>query len=171
MLSHATQLLADDHTSVDAVLTLLRAALKKSDVEATHAALDLFWARLAVHIRAEHLHLFPTVLKRIAEPSLNEAETTVAELRSDHDFFMHELARAIAIARELSSTRHGLDNIREIVASVEERLRRHNAIEEQKIYRWAGEVLNEAEQAQLGSEIRKELTNRPQRFSETDWSR
>ena len=65
MLSQATTLLADDHSAVDKLLLSVRAALEAQDASRSHAALDLFWARLAVHIRAEHLHLFPAVLQRI----------------------------------------------------------------------------------------------------------
>lgn len=39
--------------------------------------LDLFWARLAVHIRAEHLHMFPALL-RANNPELDQAATTAA---------------------------------------------------------------------------------------------
>ena len=40
-------------------------ALHNKDVEASYSKLDLLWARLAVHIRAEHLHLFPAVINRL----------------------------------------------------------------------------------------------------------
>ena len=53
------------------------------------------WARLAVHIRTEHLHLFPAIARRV-----NAAERAIDRLRADHDFFMRELAQAIAILRE-----------------------------------------------------------------------
>lgn len=59
MLSQASQRLADDHGALDEVLSQLWKALDTGDVLVSHDKLDLFWARLAVHIRAEHLHLFP----------------------------------------------------------------------------------------------------------------
>jgi hypothetical protein len=59
MLSQASRRLADDHAALDEVLRQLQEPLDTADVAASHAQLDLFWARLAVHIRAEHLHLFP----------------------------------------------------------------------------------------------------------------
>src|SRR5262245_25232490 len=59
--------LADDHSAIDGVLTELKTALESNDVENSHTKLDLFWARLAVHIRAEHLHLFPTVIEGVWE--------------------------------------------------------------------------------------------------------
>src|SRR5687768_3322681 len=102
--------LIDDHAGVDQVLKRLQTALRNSDVKSVGTKLDLFWARLAVHIRAEHLHLFPTVLSSIGDggvsdaPTLDEAKTVVARLRQDHDFFMHELASAVEIVRQLANT-------------------------------------------------------------------
>ena len=91
-VSSARRRLSDDHHAVSEVLEQLLTALDIGDVEMSHSKLDLLWARLAVHIRAEHLHLFPAVIAR-----LPEAQTIVEDLRTDHDFFMHELARAIGI--------------------------------------------------------------------------
>jgi len=67
MLSQASQRLVDDHIALDEVLKQLKEMLTGGDIEASHARLDLFWARLAVHIRAEHLHLFPVVLNRLSD--------------------------------------------------------------------------------------------------------
>jgi hypothetical protein len=74
-----------------------------------YATLDLFWARLAVHIRAEHLHLFEAILQAVnrkpggvdTAPSPDEAERTIEELRGDHNFFMRELSQAVAVIRGL----------------------------------------------------------------------
>src|SRR4026209_3045759 len=109
MVSQPSQRLAHDHTELDNLLKQLQQALADSDLEASHAKLDLFWARLAVHIRAEHLHLFPTVLGRLASnsadpafsPTFSDAETSIEQLRADHDFFMHALAQAIGRLRDL----------------------------------------------------------------------
>jgi hypothetical protein len=109
MLSQASQRLADDHVALDEVLSQLRKALDSGDVLVSHARLDLFWARLAVHIRAEHLHLFPAIIKglssmtedQIVAPTLNEGRLVVERLRADHDFFMHELAQSVGILRDL----------------------------------------------------------------------
>ena len=65
--------------------------------------LDLFWARLAIHIRAENLHLFPALANAPASrftgkgglPTRDEAHNVLLQLRSDHDFFMKELAEMI----------------------------------------------------------------------------
>jgi len=83
-------------------------AITTNDVAASHASLDLLWARLAVHIRAEHLHLFPAVINgvnnmkadRSAVPTRDEVRLAAERLRADHDFFMHELAQAIGILRD-----------------------------------------------------------------------
>lgn len=65
MLSKGTECLANDHVALDQLLKQLQAALNDGDVKACYARLDLFWAKLAVHIRAEHLHLFPRVLQAV----------------------------------------------------------------------------------------------------------
>ena len=156
--------LSDDHDAVSAVLEQLLSALKDKDVKTSHSKLDLLWARLAVHIRAEHLHLFPAVTDRVAE-----AQAIVKSLRADHDFFMHELARAIGILRELSDTTE-LAAVADTVREVEERLATHNEIEENQIYRWSSTVLSESEQSELLARINAELENRPPRFSEQAWA-
>ncbi len=56
----------------------LKSALHAGDVEASHTGLDLFWARLAVHIRAEHLQLFPAIIDRLTHTS--SAQTLVPTL-------------------------------------------------------------------------------------------
>jgi len=150
---------------VSKVLEQLLAALDIKDVQASHSRLDLLWARLAVHIRAEHLHLFPAVLDRVAESDLSEAQAIVKNLRADHDFFMHELARAIGILRE-----DKLTGVADIVRKVEERLATHNEIEENQIYRWSSTILSESEQLELLTRINAELNNRPPRFSEQAWA-
>lgn len=162
--------LSDDHHAVSEVLEQLLAALENKDVQTSHSRLDLLWARLAVHIRAEHLHLFPAVMDRVAE-----AQEIVKNLRADHDFFMHELARAIGVLRELPHTAVTADNetklaaVAETVRQVEERLATHNEIEENQIYRWSSTILSESEQLELLARINAELENRPSRFSEQAW--
>ena len=156
--------LSDDHHAVSEVLEQLLTALENKDVQTSHSRLDLLWARLAVHIRAEHLHLFPAVTDRVAE-----AQAIVKSLRADHDFFMHELARAIGILRELPDTTK-LAAVADTVRQVEERLATHNEIEENQIYRWSSTILSESEQAELLARINAELENRPPRFSEQAWA-
>ncbi len=45
--------------------------------------LDIFWARLAMHIRAEHLHLFPVTLKALEskdDPDYKAAAKAIDQL-------------------------------------------------------------------------------------------
>lgn len=168
MLPQPRQLLSDDHEAVGEVLKQLLAALENKDVPASYKTLDLFWARLAVHIRAEHLHLFPAIASKYSE-----AESVIENLRDDHDFFMRELAQAIAVLRELppapDTSAASLTSLLESVRRVEKRLAAHNELEENKIYHLAGTILTEPEQLELASRINAELENRPQRFSLEAW--
>ena len=170
MLSPADKRLADDHAALGEVLKRLQTALNSRDSKAAHAKLDLFWARLAVHIRAEHLHLFPAITQHARTTAVDQA---VAQLRADHDFFMHELARAMAIMRDLLNTTDastlsgGLKTVRDAVSEVEKRLVVHNELEENEIYRLTN-VLSEQDQAELSLKISKELANQPPRFSVTE---
>ena len=184
MLSEASQQLADDHAALDEVLSQLRNALDTGDVVVSHARLDLFWARLAVHIRAEHLHLFPAVINGLSDmtvehavaPTLNQGRLAIKGLRADHEFFMQELARAIGILRDLVKTtdRRAIDEAmgtaRDAILDIEKRLVIHNELEESQIYRWAKTILNRQEQADLATLINAELANRPPRFSPEAWS-
>ncbi|HJY28885.1 MAG TPA: hemerythrin domain-containing protein [Pyrinomonadaceae bacterium] len=153
--------LSDDHHAVSKILKQLLTALDNKDVETSYARLDLLWARLAVHIRAEHLHLFPALASR-----LTEAQAMIDRLRVDHDFFMRELARAIGILRKDAE----LTVVADIVREVEKRLATHNEIEENEIYRWSSTMFTEPEQLELLARINAELENRPPRFSEEAWA-
>jgi hemerythrin-like domain-containing protein len=156
----ARQLLSDDHEAVHEVLQQLLTALDKKDVQASHANLDLLWARLAVHIRAEHLHLFPAIA----------SETTGAiidNLRADHDFFMRELVQAIRVIR--GSDEAKLPTVADTIREIEKRLATHNEIEENQIYHLAGTILSEPAQIELSTRINAELENRPPRFSAEAW--
>ena len=160
--SEARQRLLDDHDDVSEVLKQLLTALDNKDAQASYGKLDLLWARLAVHIRAEHLHLFPAVISRVTE-----AQSVVERLRSDHDFFMRELARAIGLLREFPER---IDAVCDTVREIEKRLATHNEIEENQIYHWASTILTEPEQTDLAARINAELENRPPRFSEEAWA-
>ena len=177
MTTKADERLMHDHAEIGDLLDTLDAALEANDVAQTHAALDLFWARLAVHIRAEHLHLFP-VISRVARRvgarnkalPQGEPENTIAKLRDDHDFFMRELAEAIAITRALPAKAEGdtvqqLGEVKKKIVAVRDRLVRHNAIEETGIYLWTSSLPGEAEQTELASHVQKELENLPPRFA------
>ena len=152
------QRLADDHAALDALLKQLHAALDHGDAGVTYARLDLFWAKLAVHIRAEHLHLFPCLLNVEAE--------VIERLREDHEFFMRQLASAIETMR----TGQGLDAVKEMIMEVERRLANHNHVEETNIYQLAGTVLNSEELAELSQRICSELEKRPSRFTAETWA-
>lgn len=176
--------LAHDHAALDKVLRHLQTDLDSGDLAAIHSRLDLFWARLAVHIRAEHLHLFPAVIKGVSRASaaqtyslkLSEAQTSVDQLRAEHNFFMHELAQAICRLRDLlketgsHSAYVGIGKVRDAVLEIEKRLTLHNQLEETQIYRWAMDILNEQEKADLVTRIDAELAGRPSRFSPDAWS-
>ena len=181
MFTAASQQLADDHHELNEVMTQLETALQVGDVEILHAKLDLFWARLAVHIRAEHLHLFPgvlTVLKKneTTVPDAVNATSIIEHLRQDHDFFMHELARAVALLRKVrkeadpNSVRAALERVGRVIKGIEQRLANHNDTEESQIYRWLPGLLNATELAELESQISVELCKRPPRFSDTVWT-
>ena len=162
----AQQRLSDDHQAVSEVLTQLLTALKNKDVKASHSKLDLLWARLAVHIRAEHLHLFPAVISRFTE-----AQSVVETLRADHDFFMTELARAVNTLRQPPTEEEiNLNSILDVILEVEKRLAKHNEIEENQIYRLASTMLTESEQVELATRINAELEHRPSRFSAEAWA-
>lgn len=181
MLSKGSQRLADDHVVLDELLKQLQSALDHADIDTGYAKLDLFWAKLAVHIRAEHLHLFPSVgLTANAEgeiPALRLPRTLAAieRLRADHEFFMRQLARAIELMRGLINVsdhrliRQELIIVRHIIFEVEQRLSDHNQLEENEIYQLAGMVLSAEEQAELAKRIVQELENRPPRFAAAIW--
>lgn len=51
----AASVMTDDHSEIDQLIHELLGALDKKDRAQSFEHLDLLWARLAVHIRAEHL--------------------------------------------------------------------------------------------------------------------
>ena len=59
------ELLGKDHKQLDKLLGAVLAALEGENSVEAFETLDLFWARLAMHIRAENLHLFPSVLNKV----------------------------------------------------------------------------------------------------------
>jgi len=182
-MADASRRLADDHLAMHQVLNELKTALANGEAETSHAKLDLFWARLAVHIRAEHLHVFPTVIAGVrdksaddrAHPDSKQMEVVVERLYDDHEFFMRELAAAIEIARKLgksSDRRMDLESLKTIgnsMTEIERRLENHNELEEQHVYFWTGIVLSEQKQSELATKVEQELANRPPRFSTVEW--
>ena len=161
------KLLSDDHHAVGKILKQLLAALRKNEVAASYAKLDLLWARLAVHIRAEHLHLFPAVTR--CSPDSSEAESLIEQLRADHDFFMRELAGAVNTLRD-QPNQTSLTSILNVILEVEKRLSKHNEIEEKRVYQLAHTLFSEPQQEELASRVKAELDNRPARFSADAWA-
>ena len=173
--------LMHDHAELGGLLDQLIASLQANDVAGVHATLDLFWARLAMHIRAEHLHLFELILQAVARkpgaladdvPTPEEVEKTIDGLREDHNFFMRELSQAVAVTRELlanpeTDPAEQLQTVRQRINAVRERLVKHNEIEEHGIYLWTRTLLTPAEQSELAALVKRELENTPPRFGAT----
>ena len=176
MSSPEAELLIHDHAELGDLLAQLVAALKANDVARSHATLDLFWARLAMHIRAEHLHLFPAISQALKTSSVNkdaidpvDPQRLIADLRDDHNFFMRELTDAIVILRRLldkpkPDAAAELADVLKTIDSVRARLVKHNQIEEQGVYLWTSSLLTQADQAELVAKVHKELENMPPRF-------
>jgi hypothetical protein len=171
--------LEEDHRSLDTLIAQLCDALEEYDVEGSLARLDFVWARLAVHIRAEHLCLFPALLDAARQlsssakgvPQFDEVQGAVNHLRRDHDFFMTELARGVNIMREMITSlnsdvaREYLRDVRAIVSAVKARLEEHNKLEEEQVYRWPAVLLDLSRQAQVAECARHEIENMPPRFA------
>lgn len=166
--------LARDHVELGDLLDEVIAALDERDVALSHAALDLFWARLAVHIRAEHLHLLPAILDRPSEgrenvPSASQVLSTVEELRCDHNFFMRELSQAVAMTRgwltsaDPQLVEQQFKGVRSRIDVVRDRLDKHDRLEEEGIYLWTSS-LSQADQTTLAAGVQRELENMPPRF-------
>ena len=169
--------LEDDHVSLRQLLAGLEAELATNEFNNAYKALDFFWARLAVHIRAEHLHLFPALESAPAAlfakdnnlPTRNEAQNLIARLRSDHDFFMKELATMIKIMREIAERKRASPNeaedLRERLAAITKRLEDHNQLEEKEAYLWPALLFDEPTVASLNERLQHELEKLPPRFA------
>lgn len=173
-----TEILARDHSGVDDLFGDLWPAFAGGDAREVFEKLDYLWARLAVHIRAEHLQLFPALLAASdglsdveagGLPSAEEVRAVVERLREDHDFFMRELAEAVNDSRAIASRdepdRERLLQIEGRVRAVAGRLAEHNRVEEGQVYRWPGALLPAARAELLHAGLRRELENLPPRFA------
>ena len=89
-------LLTHDHSELDELLAEFFPSLAARSVEQSFETLDLFWARLAMHIRAEHLHLFPTLLHALE--SHGRTKEASSRLRQDSGVLMKE-SRGSALAQ------------------------------------------------------------------------
>lgn len=179
--THINNLLTFDHSELDDMLNQLFKAFETQDVEQVYRWLDLFWARLAMHIRAEHLHLFPAMLqaadsykKKSSVPSFETLKDTITNLQADHNFFMLEILSAIKQMRDLRKRDQNdrskeLKNVREKIIAVKNRLEKHNKLEETQIYRWADTLLQPSERLELNGKMQKELANLPPRFGKSHY--
>ncbi len=172
-------LLEKDHEELSELLRELQLALRSHEPNQSFELLDLFWARLAMHIRAENLCLFPIIRNSLSElfrelsgvPSIVEAEATIESLRADHNFFMDELSRAVKKMRDVRTTLDNiqiskqLDEIRRLVAALSIRLDAHNELEEGEVYKWPGLVLSASDLESLCASLKHELENLPPRFA------
>lgn len=177
MKNSVESLLEHDHQSLDQLLAELEAELAKPNIVRAFELLDFFWARLAVHIRGENLHLFPAV--ESAPPSLftgkgslptwEEAQNLLACLRSDHDFFMKELAMIVKTMREVVASEtmrlEEVEDAKRRLTTIAERLAVHNRLEEKQAYTWPALLFDENRIAKLREGLKRELENLPPRFS------
>jgi hypothetical protein len=175
-----TDLLVTDHSEVDAMFQELWREFDRGGAREVFEKLDYLWARLAVHIRAEHLHLFPALLAASDAgqgdatgdaPAPGEVRAAVERLREDHDFFMRGLAGAVNAARELAAQDappepERLLRIKASVQAVAERLAVHNRTEEEQVYLWPVSLLGASELEALREGMRREIENLPPRFSD-----
>jgi hypothetical protein len=176
--SEVETILEADHAELDHLLERTFRAIDSADCREAYLALDYFWARLAMHIRAEHLRLFPAVREiagRAAEVNdgdgFGDIPELLEQLRHDHDFFMTELARAIKTLRlffDFGNEAESLTIVRELTHKVSERLINHNEIEEKRIYTLISDkFLTPKAMSDLKLSVEKELSNLPQRFRQT----
>ena len=170
-------ILKHDHAEIDVLLVQTLRSIDSGETAEALSSLDWFWARLAIHIRAEHRHLFPAILNAQAGHVPEGATSTasdmsdlIARLHSDHDFFMQELKMAVKSLRASEELR----TVRSRIEAVMCRLAEHNFVEENEVYKRADELLAAGSNDGLASAVRADLKNLPLRFrgrnsqSETD---
>lgn len=176
--SGAQKLLSNDHHDLDLLLSAVFDALDVSNPVEVLRRLDLFWARLAVHIRAENLRLFPAIADGMEKYfSANEftadekskVDKALVELRGDHDFLMRQLANGVNVMRETTSGYSRNANIQmtemeDMLTEIRERLKAHNKLEEDIVYRLPAELLDQAKQSALEHGVNQELENLPPRL-------
>ncbi|HKY27532.1 MAG TPA: hemerythrin domain-containing protein [Pyrinomonadaceae bacterium] len=181
MTNAVETLLEDDHQSLSKLLAELDGEMAKSNVSRAFELLDLFWARLAVHIRAENLHLFPAIAHASysgggdvpasdgLQPVSDDVGKILGQLRADHDFFMKELAEMIKVMRVIAGSQQSrlddLEGLRQRLTLIKERLDRHNELEEQQVYGWPALLLDEQTTAGLCKSLQRELEDLPPRFA------
>lgn len=161
-------LLPEDHVELDGLLDEVMSLLDMADDLSVFRKLDLFWARLAMHIRAEHLHLFPAILANLPDNSSNTSGVSgkLELLRHDHDFFMRELAEAVRLFREISAetSQSTRTEVGEQLSRLRARLEKHNRIEEAEIYPLLADLKAHGDSDDLAALMKRELDNLPPRF-------
>ena len=161
-----SSLLADDHSYLDELLDAAFVSIKADDEARVFECVDMFWARLAMHIRAEHLHLFPAIENAAKVPNNivtgDDAKTKIEALHGDHDLFMRKMIEAI---KHLRTSSNDLEPVMTILLEIQERLCEHNKIEESEVYLWAKDLLSAEDHKDLEHKMLKEITNLPPRFS------
>jgi hypothetical protein len=176
-------LMEQDHVALAEIFRRLDADLCDGDAVRSFQLLDFAWARLAMHIRAEHLRLFPAIINALAEetgtgrlatPTPVEARETLARLRDDHDFFMRELAGAVQVLRDVSRDARGdassteqLSEVRAKIVEVTNRLEEHNRLEEERVYLWPAVLLGATAREELAILMGREIENYPARFRDS----
>jgi len=176
MKNSVEALLENDHGLLAQLLAELDAELATPNMARAFELLDLFWARLAVHIRAENLHLFPALANASDSlftgkgglPASEEAHDLLLRLRSDHDFFMKELGLIMKAAREIRVGHNEVvkeaKDLRLRLTVIRKRLETHNHLEEEKAYVWPSFLFDETRITHLCDQLRHELENLPPRF-------
>jgi iron-sulfur cluster repair protein YtfE (RIC family) len=177
MKNPVESLLEDDHESLGQLLTELDGDLAKHNFPRAFELLDLFWARLAIHIRAENLHLFPALANARASlftgkgglPTRDEAHNVLSRLESDHDFFMKELAEMMKRARGIRAGQAEdfivAEELGRRLTVIRKRLEAHNRLEEEQVYAWPVLLFDEPMITKLRESLRHELENLPPRFA------
>jgi len=90
-------------------------------------------------------------------------------LRSDHDYFMKELATIIKAMREITVGQNSQDleiaEIRTQMKTIRKQLEVHNVLEEEQAYTWPMVLFDEATLTRLAQRLKQELENVPPRFT------
>ncbi len=150
--------LSDDHSHIDRLFIDAFAILEGGKTPVN--IIDRIWARLAVHIRAEHLHLFPMIGLAARENSDPETMELIGTLRADHDFFMKRFGESMKLLREWPNT-----DITNDLRTIFSRLATHNEMEEKQIYPLVETWLSDDERRDLMCKMTGELENAPSRFT------
>lgn len=174
----AAQELVADHRDLDRLMGEGERALTAGDAAAALERLDLLWARLAVHIRAEHKVLFDVISDAVrlsgGDPGPEEVDATIVRLRDDHDLFMRELAEAVNALKAAQAGESAeldpavVEKVQGHLDAVRERMPTHNELEEERVYRWLGTLLPLDEQDRARERMVAELRDLPPRFDRAE---